>query len=99
MDSQHARTIDPLARVNSQQFLAAIRRPVWLHRKKLRAIVGIELTIDHLEGRLKVSQDEVREDRLGTVEGLIQNHDAPAQVMANMVLRELKIEEHDRTSQ
>lgn len=83
-------------RSNSWQLSDA---PAGYIEKKLRAIVGIELTIDHLEGRLKVSQDEAREDRLGTVEGLIQNYDAPAQVMAGMVLRELKIEEHDRTSQ
>jgi len=64
--------------------------------KKLRAIVGIEITIDQLEGRLKVSQDEEREDRLGTVEGLMQECSDPAQALAGMVLRELKIEEHDQ---
>jgi transcriptional regulator len=70
--------------------------PAHYIEKMLRAIVGIALTIDHLEGRNKVSQDEDREDRLGTVEGLMQTFDAPAQVLAGMVLRELKIEEHDR---
>lgn len=64
--------------------------------QKLRAIIGIEITIDHLEGRLKVSQDEEREDRLGTVEGLLTEFNSPAQALADMVLRELKIEEHDR---
>ncbi|WP_101048165.1 FMN-binding negative transcriptional regulator [Macromonas nakdongensis] len=70
--------------------------PAHYIEKMLRAIVGIELTIDHLEGRNKISQDEDRDDRLGTVEGLMQTFDAPAQVLAGMVLRELKIEEHDR---
>ena len=64
--------------------------------RKLRAIVGIEITIDQLEGRLKVSQDEEREDRLGTVEGLMHECSAPAQTLAGMVLRELKTEEHDQ---
>lgn len=64
--------------------------------KKLRAIVGIEITIDQLEGRLKVSQDEERGDRLGTVEGLMRECSVPAQTLAGMVLRELKIEEHDQ---
>lgn len=63
--------------------------------KMLRAIVGIEITIDQLEGRLKLSQDEEREDRLGTVEGLKQECSAPVQTLAGMVLRELQIEEHD----
>jgi len=67
--------------------------------KKLRAIVGIEITIDQLEGRLKVSQDEEREDRLGTVEGLMQEFSAPAQALAGMVLRELKIEEHNQADE
>jgi transcriptional regulator len=60
--------------------------------KMMRAIVGIEITIDHLEGRSKLSQDEDREDRQGNVEGLMQTFDAPAQVLARMVLRELKLE-------
>jgi len=36
----------------------------------LRAIVGIEITIDRIEGRCKASQDEDLPDRLGTVQGL-----------------------------
>jgi transcriptional regulator len=38
--------------------------------KLLRAIVGIEITIERVEGKLKASQDEALPDRLGTVEGL-----------------------------
>lgn len=38
--------------------------------KMLRAIVGIEIPIERLEGKLKVSQDEAMEDRLGTAAGL-----------------------------
>jgi transcriptional regulator len=38
--------------------------------KLLRAIVGIEITVERFEGKLKVSQDEAVRDRLGTVEGL-----------------------------
>jgi transcriptional regulator len=36
----------------------------------MRAIVGIEIPIDRLEGKLKASQDEDMQDRLGTVAGL-----------------------------
>ena len=36
----------------------------------LRAIVGIEIAIDRVEGRCKASQDEDLPDRLGTVQGL-----------------------------
>ncbi len=56
-------------------------------QQKLRAIVGIEITIDRLEGRLKVSQDEDLADRLGTVEGLRQERDSEAQAMATLVQR------------
>lgn len=58
--------------------------------KMLRAVVGIEITIDRVEGRLKVSQDEDEQDRRGTVEGLQHSTDAPTQVLASLVLGELE---------
>ena len=58
--------------------------------KMLRAVVGIEIVIEHLEGRLKVSQDEDDQDRLGTVAGLRQSSSAPSQVLANLVLDALR---------
>ncbi len=54
-------------------------------RKKLRAIVGIEISIERLEGRCKLSQDEDLADRAGTVEGLLQEPDSQAQTMAMLV--------------
>ena len=36
----------------------------------LAHIVGIEILVDRLEGKFKLSQDEALEDRLGTVRGL-----------------------------
>ncbi len=56
----------------------------------LRVEVGIEITIERLEGRLKVSQDEDEKDRLGTVEGLRGMSHAPAQILSDLVLRELR---------
>ncbi len=58
--------------------------------KMLRAVVGIEITIDRVEGRLKVSQDEDEQDRRGTVEALQHSTDASTQVLASLVLRELE---------
>lgn len=58
--------------------------------KMLRAVVGIEITIDQVEGRLKVSQDENEQDRRGTVEGLQHSTDASTQVLASLVLGELE---------
>lgn len=55
----------------------------------LRAVVGIEITIERLEGRLKVSQDEDEQDRLGTVKGLRRASSAPSQILSDLVLREL----------
>lgn len=51
----------------------------------LRGIVGIEIPIDHLEGRLKVSQDEALQDRLGTVAGLRGQAGDEATAMAELV--------------
>jgi transcriptional regulator len=54
--------------------------------KMLRAVVGIEITVERLEGRLKVSQDEDDQDRLGTVEGLRRSGNASSQILARLVL-------------
>ena len=48
--------------------------------KMLRAIVGIEIPIDRLEGKLKASQDEALQDRLGTVRGLREEISDPSRV-------------------
>ncbi|MBP6901529.1 MAG: FMN-binding negative transcriptional regulator [Burkholderiaceae bacterium] len=69
--------------------------PAGYIEKMLGAVVGIEITIERLEGRLKLSQDEHREDRLGTVEGLMQLPDAGAQALAARVLGALRSEEDD----
>lgn len=51
----------------------------------LTAIVGIEMPIDRLEGKLKASQDEAMADRLGTVHGLSQASCSQARAMADWV--------------
>ena len=56
----------------------------------LKAVVGIDIKIERLEGRLKVSQDEDEQDRLGTVEGLRRTSHAPAQILSGLVLREMR---------
>lgn len=53
--------------------------------KLLRAVVGIEIPIDRLEGKLKASQDEAIPDRLGTVRGLQALGNANASAMASLV--------------
>jgi transcriptional regulator len=55
--------------------------------KLLRAIVGIEIPIDRLEGKLKASQDEALQDRLGTVRGLHGEISAEAGAMADLVMQ------------
>jgi transcriptional regulator len=55
--------------------------------KFLRAIVGIEVPIDRLEGKLKASQDEALQDRLGTVRGLQQETSDEAGLMAALVMK------------
>lgn len=51
----------------------------------LRSIVGIEIPIDRLEGKLKASQDEDLQDRAGTVTGLLQEPSDEARAMAGLV--------------
>lgn len=63
--------------------------------KLLRAVVGIEIPIDRLEGKLKASQDEALPDRLGTVEGLLAQGSANASAMASLVQSALALRAHD----
>ena len=61
--------------------------------KLLRAIVGIEIPIGRLEGKLKVSQDEAVRDRLGTVDGLralVQPKAALAELVSQALAQEGK---------
>ena len=58
----------------------------------LRAIVGIEISIDRIEGKLKASQDEDWADRQGTVQGLRAMPDSQAQAMADMVQQAMQAE-------
>ncbi len=53
--------------------------------KMMRAIVGIEISIVRLEGKLKASQDEALPDRLGTVRGLQEQAGDAASAMAALV--------------
>lgn len=54
--------------------------------KLMRAIVGIEIPIDRLEGKLKASQDEDGQDRRGTVQGLQASAGEQSRDMAAWVL-------------
>ena len=60
--------------------------------KLLGAIVGIEIPIDRLEGKMKVSQDEDMPDRIGTVSGLQQSASEEAQRMAVLVGQAIALE-------
>jgi transcriptional regulator len=58
--------------------------------KLLRSIVGIEIPIDRLEGKLKASQDEAYLDRVGTVRGLHEEGSDEARSMADLVLKAIE---------
>jgi transcriptional regulator len=53
--------------------------------QRMRAIVGIEIDIHRLEGRIKASQDEALADRQATVAALQQSTDSQARQMADLV--------------
>lgn len=60
--------------------------------KLLRAIVGIEIPIDRLVGKLKASQDEELQNRVGTVSGLQQLPSDEARAMAALVRQAIDAE-------
>lgn len=53
--------------------------------KMLQAIVGIEIVIERLVGKWKVSQNQPAANRLGVVQGLAASDDAGARAMATIV--------------
>lgn len=63
--------------------------------KLLRAVVGIEIPIDALVGKLKASQDEELQDRWGTVEGLTAEGTESALAMASLVRKAIDRSEGD----
>ncbi len=65
--------------------------------RMLRAIVGIEIPIERLDGKLKASQDEAMPDRLGTVRGLRDEASDEAGRMADLVLQAIEAEAAGRS--
>ena len=59
--------------------------PAPFMERMMRAIVGIEIPIDRLEGKLKASQDEALPDRRGTIRGLREQACEAARAMAALV--------------
>ncbi len=51
--------------------------------KQLRAIVGIEIAVDRIEGKRKLSQNRSDEDQLGVVRGLTSTQDPAARSLAD----------------
>jgi transcriptional regulator len=49
---------------------------------QMRAIVGIEIRVDHWSGKFKLSQNRTEADRAGVVAGLSEEPDSAAQQMA-----------------
>lgn len=64
--------------------------------RMLNAIVGIEIPIDRLEGKLKASQDEDLQDRLGTVNALRKDARQEAGQMADRVMKAIDDDTHGR---
>jgi transcriptional regulator len=52
---------------------------------QLKGIVGIELTVQHIQGKWKLSQNRPERDRLGTERGLGETGDADAAALAKMM--------------
>lgn len=61
------------------------------------AIVGIEIPIDRLEGKLKASQDEATPDRVGTVQGLQEETGDEARAMAVLVTKAIEADAASRS--
>ena len=58
--------------------------------KLMHAIVGIEIPIERLEGKLKASQDEAIQDRHGTVRGLQEEAGNEPEAVADLVIKAIE---------
>jgi len=56
----------------------------------LKAIVGIEMPLTHIEGKWKLSQNRTAADRAGVIAGLHAEHGAHAIEMANLIKETLQ---------
>jgi transcriptional regulator len=54
-------------------------------RAQLRAIVGVELAIERVEGKAKMSQNQPERNRAGVVDGLLASDDAADHALAQRV--------------
>lgn len=59
-------------------------------RGRLRAIVGIEVSVESVEGKAKLSQNRSDADREGAIAGMRDEGDAPARVVADEMERALR---------
>ncbi len=55
--------------------------------RQLQGIVGIEVALRRLEGKWKMSQNRIAQDRAGVVHGLRRGGDAPSLALAEVVAR------------
>lgn len=53
----------------------------------LRGIVGLRMQITHLEGKLKMNQDETAEDRAGAIQGLAKSEHESAHAVSALIPR------------
>ncbi|MGJ7545841.1 FMN-binding negative transcriptional regulator [Variovorax sp. LT1R16] len=91
---------DMLVRLTA--FHESSRQPAWkltdapaaFIDKLLGAVVGIEIPIERLVGKLKASQDEAWQDRLGTLAGLAAEGTDGAAAMASLVEHAMSGREH-----
>jgi transcriptional regulator len=58
--------------------------------RMMTAIVGIEMPIEKIEGKWKVSQNRTRADQFGVAAGLQNQADAQSQSMSELVMQRIK---------
>lgn len=64
--------------------------PATFVEKQLRAIVGLELVVERVEGKAKLSQNRSEEDRVGVVRGLRDEGGSREAVVADQMERALQ---------
>jgi transcriptional regulator len=59
-------------------------------RKQLRAIVGVEMSVEHVQGKAKLSQNRSDADRTGAIDGLRREGGAREHVLADAMADQLR---------
>jgi transcriptional regulator len=85
MLERHVRELTSLEEATMQQPWSADQAPADFLEAMLKGIVGLEIPLTRLEGKWKVNQNRLPQDREGAIRGLHAKGDPDSEIMAELI--------------